>query len=67
MNQVYSVDIDQCAHCGLVLGEDQFLLAYCGTCGFDYCSEHVNAGEHDCATVCEETAIIEEAELALLE
>jgi predicted nucleic acid binding AN1-type Zn finger protein len=67
MTEAYSVDIDQCAHCGLVLGEDQFLLLYCGECGFEYCSEHAGVERHDCSTICAESGSAEEAEPALSE
>jgi len=67
MTEAYSVDIDQCAHCGLVLGEDRFLLLYCGDCGFEYCSEHASVEHHDCSSICAESGATEEAELALSE
>ena len=67
MTEAYSVDIDQCAHCGLVLGEDQFLLLYCGECGFEYCSEHADVDHHDCSNICAESGATEEAEHALSE
>ena len=67
MTEAYSVDIDQCAHCGLVLGEDQFLLLYCGDCGFEYCSEHASVDHHECSSICAESGATEEAELALSE
>ena len=55
MNAAISLDIDQCAHCGLVVADDQFVLIYCGDCGFEYCAEHADAEEHDCCTVCAES------------
>jgi predicted nucleic acid binding AN1-type Zn finger protein len=67
MTEVYSVDIDQCAHCGLVLGEDQFLLLYCGDCGFEYCAEHAGAEHHECSRFGEESGAGGEAEQALSE
>ena len=52
MTAAIALDIDQCAHCGLVIADDQFLLVYCGQCGFEYCSDHAEAAEHDCTTIC---------------
>ena len=67
MTADYGVDIDQCAHCGLVLGEDRFLLVYCGDCGFEYCADHAPCDEHNCRSVCDDSRAIEEAELAAVE
>lgn len=63
MTQDYGVDIDQCAHCGLVLGEDSFLLHYCAACGFEYCASHAPADEHECRIVCQDNREFDEIEL----
>lgn len=65
MNAAISLDIDQCAHCGLVIADDQFLLVYCGDCGFEYCKEHSRPDEHRCRIVCTELGSNAEASLDL--
>ncbi len=67
MTPDYGVDIDQCAHCGLVLGEDRFLLLYCADCGFEYCAAHAPADEHECRSVCQSNRELEEGELGAAE
>jgi hypothetical protein len=67
MNAAYDVDIDQCAHCGLVLGEDQFLLTYCGDCGFEYCREHAEPEDHECSITSDEPSAGEEADCTVTE
>jgi hypothetical protein len=62
MSEGYRVDIDQCAQCGLVVAEDQFLLAYCGDCGFEYCQDHAAPEGHRCIEARAESAALEEAE-----
>ena len=65
MNTGYTVDIDQCAHCGLVVGEDQFLLTYCGDCGFEYCREHAQRENHECSVVWDEESEGGEADVVV--
>ena len=65
MNTGYTVDIDSCAHCGLVVGEDQFLLTYCGDCGFEYCREHAQRENHECSVVWDEESEDGEADVVV--
>ncbi len=51
MNAAIALDIDQCAHCGLVFAEDQFLLVYCSDCSLEYCKEHAEPEEHHCRLI----------------
>jgi predicted nucleic acid binding AN1-type Zn finger protein len=65
MNTGYTIDIDQCAHCGLVVGEDQFLLTYCSECGFEYCNEHAEPENHECSVVSDEESAAEETDFGV--
>jgi hypothetical protein len=53
MEPVIQLDIDQCAHCGLVVADDA-ALEFCAACSFEYCRQHCDPTRHECWAICTE-------------